>query len=376
VSRSERTLVLLANATRPHTIKWAEHFNQAGWKVFVLSFETGEPLAAGVSIIPLAGMGGNTRYIFAAPAVRGILRRIKPDIIHAHYATGYGLLGSLTARGKYVLSVWGSDIYEYPRRSRLHALLLKLNLRRADYVCSTSRSMAEETQRYTAKPITITPFGIDCDIFAPGPHNQLQPSLTIGTVKTLDKPYGVEYLIRAFAHLRESNPPCDVKLVIAGDGPLRGSLENLARTLGVAERVRFLGQIEQSTVPAVLRTFDIFAALSLRESFGVAVLEASACGVPIVASNVDGLPEVVDDGVTGFLVPPADPFSAASALLRLVADRTLRVKMGAAGRAFVLERYEWGKTARIMDNLYESILNEAPSRERGFTLERTQGRTP
>jgi glycosyltransferase involved in cell wall biosynthesis len=374
VSRAERTLVLLANATRPHTIKWAEHFSKAGWRVFVLSFETGESIAADVSIVPLAPVGGSARYIFAAPTVRRILRRMKPDIVHAHYATGYGLLGTLTAREKYVLSVWGSDIYEYPRRSRLHAQLLKLNLRRADYVCSTSQSMARETERYTSKPITVTPFGIDCDVFTPGQRKESRARLTIGTVKTLDEPYGVEYLIRAFAHLREAEPERDVKLVIAGDGPLRGSLENLARTLGVADWVSFLGRIEQSSVPAVLRTFDVFAALSLRESFGVAVLEASACGIPVVASNVDGLPEVVEQGVTGFLVPPADPSSAANALLRLAADEHLRAKMGAAGRAFVLARYEWGKTARIMDDLYESILDEDRPAA-ALRSERAEGRT-
>jgi glycosyltransferase involved in cell wall biosynthesis len=255
-----------------------------------------------------------------------------------------------------VLSVWGSDIYDYPRRSPLHAQLLKLNLRRASYICSTSQAMARETQRYIAKPVAVTPFGVDCDEFTPNPSSERQRELVIGTVKTLDQPYGVEYLIRAFATVVQRYHEGEVKLVIAGEGPLRGSLENLAQSLGLADRVQFLGRIPQGMVPAILRTFDIFAALSLRESFGVAVLEASACAIPVVTSNVDGLPEVVKDGVTGFLVPPADACAAAQALLRLLADRALREQMGAAGRSFVLERYEWRRTAKIMDDLYEAAL--------------------
>jgi glycosyltransferase involved in cell wall biosynthesis len=322
----------------------------------VLSFEMGQISDADVSIVRLTPFGGTARYILAAPRVRGMLRRIKPDIVHAHYATGYGLLGSLAAPSPYVLSVWGSDIYEYPRRSPVHAQLLKFNLHRADYICSTSLAMARETQRYTSKPVTVTPFGVDCEVFSPKPGKEERRPLVIGTVKTLDHPYGVEYLIRAFAIVVERFTEHDVRLVIAGDGPLRSSLEALAKQLRLSDRVDFLGQLPQEMVPTVLRTFDIFAALSLRESFGVAVLEASACGIPVVASNVDGLPEVVEDGVTGFLVPPTDPSAAATALLGLLADRTRREQMAAAGRSFVLERYEWGRTAKMMDDLYDAAL--------------------
>ena len=322
----------------------------------MLSFEMGQISEPTVSVVKLRPFGGAARYILAAPRVRRLLGRIKPDIVHAHYATGYGLLGSLSSPSPYVLSVWGSDIYEYPRRSPLHAQLLRFNLRRADYICSTSLAMARETQRYTSKPVTVTPFGVDCEVFSPKQNKEDRHPLVIGTVKTLDHPYGVEYLIRSFASLVERLTVHDVRLVIAGDGPLRTSLEALASQLRISDRVDFLGEVPQATVPAVLHTFDIFAALSLRESFGVAVLEASACGIPVVASNVDGLPEVVEDGVTGFLVPPADSSAAAAALLRLLADRTRRKQMGIEGRTFVLERYEWGKTAKMMDDLYDAAL--------------------
>jgi glycosyltransferase involved in cell wall biosynthesis len=327
----------------------------------VLSFERGQISDPNVSVVGLTQFGGSARYILAAPRVRRLLGRIKPDIVHAHYATGYGLLGSLAAPSPYVLSVWGSDIYEYPRRSLVHAQLLRFNLGRADYICSTSLAMARETQRYTSKTVTVTPFGVDCEVFAPktGPKVGEEGPLVIGTVKTLDHPYGVEYLIRAFALVAELYTERDVRLVVAGDGPLRGPLEDLARQLGISGRVDFLGQIPQATVPTVLRSFDIFAALSLRESFGVAVLEASACGIPVVASNVDGLPEVVEDGVTGFLVPPADPSAAAAMLAWLLGNKSAREEMGVAGRSFVLKRYEWERTARTMDDLYEAALGSA-----------------
>jgi glycosyltransferase involved in cell wall biosynthesis len=223
--------------------------------------------------------------------------------------------------------------------------------------------MARETRRYTRAPITITPFGIHCDEYYPVQEEHKSGPLIVGTIKTLESAYGVEYLIKAFAELTRRLPNIPVRLEIAGDGILRRSLELLAQTEGIARRVTFLGRIPQRNVPQMLRRLDIYAALSLRESFGVAVLEASASGIPVVTTNVDGLPEVVAHGVTGYLVPPRDPKAAADALVLLCLDGALRKSLGIAGRAFVLERYEWIRTAKIMEALYDSALRLESPRE-------------
>jgi glycosyltransferase involved in cell wall biosynthesis len=144
--------------------------------------------------------------------------------------------------------------------------------------------------------------------------------------------------------------------VIAGDGSLREPLRRLAKDLGVEGQTNFLGNISHEKIPEVLRTFSIFAALSLRESFGVAVLEASACKLPVVVTNVDGLPEVVQGGVTGLVIPPRDAEAAAAAFSVLFEDAKLRERLGAAGREFVLQNYEWSENAGRMERLYRSIL--------------------
>src|ERR1700686_5010403 len=120
--------------------------------------------------------------------------------------------------------------------------------------------MAEETQRYCDKSVTITPFGVDCDQFRPlsVPKNSVN-EFVIGTVKALEPSYGIEHLVRAFALLiRKYEGRKNIRLEIAGDGSLRESLERLAKDLGVRNQVSFLGHIAHSQVPQLLNTFSVF----------------------------------------------------------------------------------------------------------------------
>jgi glycosyltransferase involved in cell wall biosynthesis len=144
--------------------------------------------------------------------------------------------------------------------------------------------------------------------------------------------------------------------VLAGEGPERRRLERQAARLGLGERVRFLGEVPHEQVPEVLQQLDIFAMPSTYEGFGVAALEAEAMELPVVASSVHGIPDVVVDGETGLLVPPRDRQALASALDRLVADGDLRRRLGQAGRAFVAEHYSWEENTAQMEALYEAAL--------------------
>jgi glycosyltransferase involved in cell wall biosynthesis len=190
-------------------------------------------------------------------------------------------------------------------------------------------------------------------------EHQNGEQFVIGTVKSLEPAYGIKNLIESFSILirRKISNNCgpDVRLVIAGEGSLRKSLEEVARRLRVDDRTTFLGSVPNSTVPELVNGFSVFAALSVSESFGVAVLEASACGVPVVVTDVGGLPEVATDGVTGLMVPAQNPEAAADAFSRLLNDENLRHSLGANGRSFVLEKYNWSDCAEKIDAVYESV---------------------
>lgn len=353
---SDKRIVYLANAANIHTQRWAKHFAKTGWRVFVLSFQDSQ--IENVEVIHLKTKLGVIGYLSALFEVRKFLRDIKPAILHAHYASGYGLLGSLIAYHPYVISVWGSDVYEFPKRSFIHKSIFKFNMRRADSICSTSHDMAREIGKYSNKEIVVTPFGIDCDEYRP--KNKADGNeIIVGTVKKLEEPYGIEYLIKAFSLFIKRHPGLKgVRLVIVGGGILEEKLRRLADEIGISSRVKFVGRVDQDKVPMYLNSFSVYAALSLSESFGVAVLEASACAVPVVVSSVGGLPEVVINNETGFIVPSMDIESAADAIEKLVMDKEMRERMGAAGREFVLGKYQWENNAKIMECLYSTIVGQ------------------
>jgi L-malate glycosyltransferase len=355
----------LANSGSIHTAKWLNHFARRGDQVEILTFESAQNIDANVTVHKLGkSRPMKVHYFTNGMLVRSLLKKIQPDLLHAHYASGYATLGRLAGFHPYIVSVWGTDIYEFAHKSAIHAGIIKANLRSADCVCSTSRIMADEIRKFSDRQIGLTPFGVDCEQFCPSPDNSNSDGeFIVGVVKTLEERYGIEYLIRAFAIFAKRVPKSSkLKLSIVGQGSLRFPLEQLARDLGVQEQTAFRGFVSHKEIPEILRRFSVFVAPSIGpESFGVAVVEASASGLPVVVSNIGGLPEVVKDQVTGILVPPRDPQAIANALEELWRDSQLCAELGANGRKFILENYEWAENASRMERLYESVLSQKAS---------------
>jgi glycosyltransferase involved in cell wall biosynthesis len=364
-------VALLADRSDIHTVRWANGLSDRGYDIDLLTMHSGgDALNPSVSVHPL---DWNPPFGYYANAwqLRRMLRHIEPDLFHAHFASGYGTLARLGGERPYVLSVWGRDVYEFPYRTGLHRRILLKNLRAADHLCSTSHAMAEQTRSLCDQTpsISITPFGVDTTTFSPDGEDrkeQLQledDSVIVGTVKKLDEKYGIDVLIRAFARLRDcflaENDPLasSLRLVIVGDGPLRSSLERLAKSCGVDSVTTFVGAVPHTEVPAYLRMLDVYAAVSRSdsESFGVAVIEASSCGCPVVVSDAGGLPEVVKDEHTGLVVPREAPDATSEAFEQLVKDSRLRARMGKEGRNRVINLYEWSACLDRMERIYEQV---------------------
>lgn len=342
--------------------KWTASQAQDGHEVHLITQE--EPLEPPGQLVtchrlPFPRPFG---YYLNAWSLKRLLKRIQPDLLHVHYATGFGTLGRLCGFRPCVLSAWGSDVLSAPSESRIMRMTVNQNLKHYDCVCVTSRVMEKAVRNLVPALFSIiTPIGVDTSVFTsrhrpPGAH------LTVGTVKTMDPIYGIDDLLRAFAVVRQrlkdsqDDRARDLRLSIVGGGPSLEEYRKLAVDLGIAEVTTFHGQLPNAIVPDLLAGMDIFVALSRSESFGVAVIEASSCGIPIVASDAGGLPEVVKNGETGFVVPAGDIEKAANALDRLICDRELRHKLGAQGRAFVQHNFEWAKCHEMMYGIYRQAL--------------------
>lgn len=361
-------IVLISGASSIHTIRWANGLASVGLEVHVITKQTAcDPFDAGVVVHQFPNRG-NLGYFLMVPAVRRLLNEIKPDLVNAHYASGYGTTARLVNYRPYLLSVWGSDVYDFPHKSLLHKYLVRKNLLAADKVASTSNCMAEETRKLAPElgDIAITPFGVDMQQYhaaQPAESDDSRP-IVIGTVKTMAPKYGISTLLQAFAILRNkclADVP-DVRkrlqLRLVGGGPQLQELKALAVTLGVDACAEFVGRVPHEKVPEELSKLDIYVALSESESFGVAIIEAGAAARPVVVSNAGGLPEVTVDGVTGIVVPKNNPAAAAEAIERLVLDPELRVRMGLAGRQHVAENYSWTASIQQMISVYESMTRQ------------------
>ena len=300
------------------------------------------------------------RYLKILPLVKKIIKEFSPDIVHAHYASSYGLLGVLSGFHPFIISIWGSDVFDFPKKSFIHKYVLKYNLGKADYILSTSIAMAEEIRLYTDKKIEVTPFGIDLEKFKEFEVESLfaDIDIVIGTIKSLEDVYGVEYLIRTFKLLVDKYPHLPLKLLIVGSGSLESELKNLVQALRLSTQTIFTGEVLAKDVPKYLNMLSIYVALSKRESFGVAVLEASACSKPVIVSNVGGLPEIVEDAVTGFIVAAKNPKETLIAIEKLLVDIVLRKKMGEAGRKRVKSLYNWDNNVQQMIEIYMKIVTK------------------
>jgi L-malate glycosyltransferase len=298
-----------------------------------------------------ANQKGKIAYLRTYWKFRKAYKEIQPDIVHAHYATGYGLFGRLLRPKKLFISAWGSDVYMFPKSSFFHKFLFKWIIKGADQLFSTSHDMKRELEIYTSKSIEVVPFGIDLNAFNRTSSEIIEnKKFIVGTIKSLEAVYGIDQLIESYALFQKEFPNSECH--IYGVGSQEENLKLLAAKLGLEDTVIFKGYIDNTIVPSVLSSFDIFCVLSRRESFGVAVIEASACQVPIIATNVGGLPEVVKHEETGYLIE-ADVHEASRIMKELANDAELRKRLGKNGREFVETHYDWTKNLESMKYFYQ-----------------------
>jgi glycosyltransferase involved in cell wall biosynthesis len=359
-------VLLLSDINSAHTQKWVHSLSKEGIEIGVFSlrslntqsYENKPNIRIYVSN-QFKSSGSKLNYLLALPSLKKVIREFKPDIVHSHYASSYGLLGAFSGFHPVILSMWGSDIYAFPNQNVIQKYLIKYNFKKADILLSTSKAMAQEAKKYTSKRITVVPFGIDTSIFKSKEVKNIadKGDIVVGTIKQLEKEYGHEYLLRAFSIVKKRLEHIPLKLLIVGSGSLAEQLKTLAKELEIQEGTIFAGFINPIDISEYHNMITISVFPSLQESFGVSVLEAAACEKPVVVSNVGGLPEVVEDGVTGIVIPPADPNRLADAIEKLILNEKLRTEMGKNGRERVKRLYEWNNCVEQMLSIYRQAIS-------------------
>ena len=279
--------------------------------------------------------------------LRSFFRRF--DVVNVQFLHDWGLTRSpeIMEEGCFVASPWGSDIVPPPGESAptdaLRAARIAM-LRRADAVTAWGPTFAGMIADYAGidvSRIPLLPLGVDPTLFDPDipPTPEESNGPRIGYFKGFREVYGPTVLMEAIPLILKKFPTAHFDLI--GDGPQLKTCHKMARESNVASSITWYDHQPHEAVPGYIRPWDVTVISSVRESFGAAALESSAMRVPVVASNVGGLPETVRDGLTGLLVPPHDPMALASGVVKLLRDDALRLRMGHAGRNMVVREYDW-----------------------------------
>lgn len=315
----------------------------------------------------LTALGSITLMPSLTMTLLQVKRSFDFEIVHAHSVTPDGFAGVIGGRlvgVPVVVSARGSDIHSYPFRNRLTKFTARFAITRCDHLVCVSSALARQAHDLVSSHAATTVIynGVDTDRFAPLGlkaefRRQLglpESNVVLLSVGALASEKGIPELIEAFNVLSINRP--GARLVVIGDGPLRAEIEELAVRLGCHERVALPGAVTDKEVAGYMQAADVLVHPSHAEGLPNVVLEAMACGLPVVASNVGGIPEVVVPDETGLLVPPQDAPALVRALEELLADNDLALAMGNAGRQRVMKRHCWKRNAREHLQLYREAI--------------------
>lgn len=289
-------------------------------------------------------------------ALRSLLRQDPPDLLHVHGA--HELIAALPRAARRLPVIFTSHGYHGAGKAVSYRTAAWICNRRVDGAIAVSGYERDQMLRhgFRSELVHLIHNGIE-DPLAGGAAGGRSGggALTVGVVARLEKAKGIEWLIRAIARLAGEGWGGErLRCVMVGRGSEEESLKALARSLGVDEQVRFAGYVPHAA--RLMQSWDVFVLPSIEEPFGLVCVEAMASELPVVASRVGGIPEIVKDGETGLLVPPADDEALAGALVRLAGDPELRRRLGKAGRARFLELFTVEAMAKKTLELYERAL--------------------
>jgi glycosyltransferase involved in cell wall biosynthesis len=360
----------LANASSVHTNKWARFFVSRKHEIHVISFENAQIQGTAVHVLKLPVLVKNATYplkIASVYRIQALVKKIKPDILHAHFVTNYGLFGALCNFHPFVLTAWGSDILVTPGArflSKIKRLIAKFALNKADLITCDAEHMKDAIKRLGVSPenISLIHFGIDTKKFSPRQKSEkikarlgIANSPTVVSLRNLNPLYDVESLIKSAPLVLKENPK--TKFVIAGKGSEKKRLRELAKSLGIAYSVKFIGFIQNDELPQYLNTMDVYVSTSLSDAgIAASTAEAMACGLPVIVTDVADNKKWVEDGVNGFVVPIKDPKSLAEKIIYLLKNEDIRKQFGKISRKIIEDRNDYYKEMEKMEEIYTHLV--------------------
>ncbi len=357
-------ICFVGDATSIHMQRWVRWFSNRGHEVHLISDKPKE--IKGIRIHLLTTKSGRLAFFLKSFQTRKIIKKIKPEILHAHYVFGYGTFGSFANYHPFIVSAWGSDILIEIKESYFKKKAIKYAIKRADKVHIETNMVKDiiiDLGGHEAKHV-ISPFGVDINKFSPdnldgGIREKLglEDYHVVVSTRNLQQIYDIQTLIKAIPIvLREIS---NIKFLIVGSGEQENYLKELAKNLKVADAVRFVGRISPDDLPKYLAISDIYVSTSLSDTISVSLLEAMSCGLPPIVSDIDGNRDVIKDGENGFFFPANNPEKLAEKVVYLMKSDVIRKNFGEKNRKIIIENYDWDKCMETIETEYKRLVEES-----------------
>ncbi len=366
-------LCFISNPNSIHTQRWVSWFARQGHTVCVLADMPSKEAWDEVPVIDLS------RYFYApivrfgvwAIWIRHYLQQWRPDILHAHRVNSAGWLAAASGFHPYVVTPWGSDVFIGPQRSRLARWLAGYTLHNADLVTTSSQAISDRVIELGSRSEKLARifFGVDLDIFTPTPTSgqenlEFRQSLSLPpTAQLVFSPraispiYNHHIVLQAISTIHERFPEAFVLFTNYNiDQAYKQELGRLIGELNLVEVVRWLPAASSPVEMAQrYRASDVVVSVASSDSAAISVIEAMACGRPVVCSDLPALREFVNPGETGWLVPVRQPAPLASAILHVLENAQEAAEYGQRAHQFVVERVGLDVQMGCMEAIYYQL---------------------
>jgi len=310
-------------------------------------------------------------FLFWIIQVRRLIRRIKPDIVDGHFITVYGFLAACSGFHPLVLTAWGSDILITPKQNPIYRFLTKYSLRKADLVVCRTPFMREEIAKLDVHPkkLKISFLGVNTKEFSPAQRSEeLREKLDIYSLlpvvistRALRPIYDIQTLVKAIPLVLKDVQ--QAKFAIVGEGEQLKYLETLAHSLAILDSIRFVGHIPYEKVSHYLASSDIYVSTSLSDGAPSSLLEAMACGLAPVVTDIAANRAWIQDGENGFLVPVRDPEMLAAKITFLLRNDDIRSRFGEINMKIVKEKAEYNVQLEKLEEIYVGLLWDVRKRQ-------------
>jgi glycosyltransferase involved in cell wall biosynthesis len=305
-----------------------------------------------------------TRYADAAFffnywRTKRLLRKINPEIVSGLGLSNYGFYAALCGKHPLVVGAYGSDVLRAPKESRRLKWMVRYAIRSADLVTADAKVLKNAIVELGGvdEKVIVFPLGVDKSLLSMNSSRHFVPKkeFTVLSYRSLEPVYNIQQILSSFALL--SNRMDGVKLLIAGDGSQRRSLENLCSQIGIEERTRFIGAVFHHDVPKLLEAADVYVSTSISDSTSVSLLEAMAAGVYPIVSDIPGNKEWIEDGVNGSVVPISDPLTLADKIAQALRSDELRKTAAKNNLELITKRALWDDNVGFLEAALKRLAN-------------------